>query len=409
MSELNIERLINRIDILGETGKDSNGERTRLAVTDEDKQARDLLVEWMREEGLKIRVDRIGNIFGIWQTPENEGRTPVMTGSHIDTVINAGKYDGCLGVLAALEVISTLKARNFRPKRPVVMAAFTNEEGVRYSPDMMGSLVYAGGMSADEALSQIGTDGAVLGDELKRTGYAGEADAPFIRPCAFVELHIEQGPILEAEGIRIGAVSNLQGICWERITVEGQSNHAGTTPLAFRRDAGLAAAKINVFLRELAAKSGGVATVGTIAFEPNAVNVIPSKAVFTADLRNPDKEKLSADKQALSAYLKELEAADGVKISSEILSGFDPVLFDEGIVLKIEKAAQKLGLSSRRITSGAGQDAQMLARICPSAMIFIPSAGGISHSPDEYSSPQAIEDGAEVLLEVTADLAGREA
>ena len=409
MSELNIERLINRIDILGETGKDSNGERTRLAATDEDKQARDLLVEWMREEGLKIRVDRIGNIFGIWQTPENEGRAPVMTGSHIDTVINAGKYDGCLGVLAALEVISTLKARNFRPKRPVVMAAFTNEEGVRYSPDMMGSLVYAGGMSADEALSQIGTDGAVLGDELKRTGYAGEADAPFIRPCAFVELHIEQGPILEAEGIRIGAVSNLQGICWERITVEGQSNHAGTTPLAFRRDAGLAAAKINVFLRELAAKSGGVATVGTIAFEPNAVNVIPSKAVFTADLRNPDKEKLSADKQALSAYLKELEAADGVKISSEILSGFDPVLFDEGIVLKIEKAAQKLGLSSRRITSGAGQDAQMLARICPSAMIFIPSAGGISHSPDEYSSPQAIEDGAEVLLEVTADLAGREA
>lgn len=409
MSELNIERLINRIDILGETGKDSNGERTRLAATDEDKQARDLLVEWMREEGLKIRVDRIGNIFGIWQTPENEGRAPVMTGSHIDTVINAGKYDGCLGVLAALEVISTLKARNFRPKRPVVMAAFTNEEGVRYSPDMMGSLVYAGGMSADEALSQTGTDGAVLGDELKRTGYAGEADAPFIRPCAFVELHIEQGPILEAEGIRIGAVSNLQGICWERITVEGQSNHAGTTPLAFRRDAGLAAAKINVFLRELAAKSGGVATVGTIAFEPNAVNVIPSKAVFTADLRNPDKEKLSADKQALSAYLKELEAADGVKISSEILSGFDPVLFDEGIVLKIEKAAQKLGLSSRRITSGAGQDAQMLARICPSAMIFIPSAGGISHSPDEYSSPQAIEDGAEVLLEVTADLAGREA
>lgn len=405
MSELNIERLINRINILGETGKDSNGERTRLAATDEDKQARDLLVEWMREEGLKIRVDRIGNIFGIWQTPENEGRAPVMTGSHIDTVINAGKYDGCLGVLAALEVISTLKARNFRPKRPVVMAAFTNEEGVRYSPDMMGSLVYAGGMSADEALSQIGTDGAVLGDELKRTGYAGEADAPFIRPCAFVELHIEQGPILEAEGIRIGAVSNLQGICWERITVEGQSNHAGTTPLAFRRDAGLAAAKINVFLRELAAKSGGVATVGTIAFEPNAVNVIPSKAVFTADLRNPDKEKLSADKQALSAYLKELEAADGVKISSEILSGFDPVLFDEGIVLKIEKAAQKLGLSSRRITSGAGQDAQMLARICPSAMIFIPSAGGISHSPDEYSSPQAIEDGANVLLEVVTQLA----
>lgn len=408
MSELNIERLIDRIDILGETGKDSNGERTRLAATDEDKEARDLLVEWMKEEGLKICVDRIGNIFGIWQTPENEGRAPVMTGSHIDTVINAGKYDGCLGVLAALEVISTLKARNFRPKRPVVMAAFTNEEGVRYSPDMMGSLVYAGGMSADEALSQTGTDGAVLGDELKRTGYAGESDAPFIRPCAFVELHIEQGPILEAEGIRIGAVSNLQGICWERITVEGQSNHAGTTPLAFRRDAGLAAAKINVFLRELAAKSGGVATVGTIAFEPNAVNVIPSKAVFTADLRNPDKEKLSADKQALSAYLKELEAADGVKINSEILSGFDPVLFDEGIVLKIEEAAQKLGLSSRRITSGAGQDAQMLARICPSAMIFIPSAGGISHSPDEYSSPQAIEDGAEVLLEVVTQLAAKE-
>ena len=213
---------------------------------------------------------------------------------------------------------------------------------------------------------------------------------------------------MDVEGVQIGAVENLQGIHWQRVTIEGAANHAGTTPTRLRVDAGLAAAKVNVFLRELVEKSNGVATVGTIAFEPNAVNVIPSKAVFTVDLRNPNKEKLDADEKALADYLKKLEETDEVKITTERMTEFDPVLFDEGIVQKIEAAAKARGLSTRRMTSGAGQDAQMLARICPTAMIFVPSIKGISHNPAEYTPDENVIEGANVFLDVVADMAGAE-
>lgn len=329
-----------------------------------------------------------------------------MVGSHIDTVINAGQYDGCLGVIGGIEVIQTLKEAGYQTAKPVVVAAFTNEEGVRYSPDMMGSLVYAGGLPVDEVLATVGTDGTVLGEELKRIGYEGTVEPGFLQPEAFLELHIEQGPILDVEGVKIGAVENLQGIHWQRVTIEGTANHAGTTPTHLRSDAGLAAAKVNVFLRELVEKSGGVATVGCVELEPNAINVIPSKAIFTVDLRNPDKAKLEADEKALSGYLAELEKADKVRITTERLTEFDPVLFDEGIVKKVEQAAKARGLSSRRMTSGAGQDAQMMARICPTAMIFVPSIQGISHNPAEYTKDEDVIAGANVFLDVVSELAG---
>ena len=360
----------------------------------------------MKDAELKVVVDRIGNIFGIWETEENKEKKPIMIGSHIDSVIDAGQYDGCIGVIGGIEVIKRLQETGVKTERPIVVGVFTNEEGVRYSPDMMGSLVYAGGMDIEKVLKTVGTDGTILGEELKRIGYDGTVEPGFLQPEAFVEYHIEQGPIMDVEGIQIGAVENLQGILWQRVTIEGAANHAGTTPTKLRVDAGLAAAKVNVFLRNLVEQSGGVATVGTIEFEPNAVNVIPSKAVFTVDLRNPKKEKLDADEKALAEYFKELEETDKVKIITERMTEFDPVLFDEEIVEKIEAAAEKRGLSTKSMTSGAGQDAQMLARICPTAMIFVPSVKGISHNPEEYTPDENVIEGANVFLDVVGELAG---
>ncbi len=405
MIKINEERLLQRINELGRIGMDAEGRRTRLAASDADKEGRDQTVAWMKDAGLTVVVDTIGNIFGIWETEENKGEKPIMIGSHIDTVIDAGQYDGGYGVISGIEVVKTLKEQDVTTERPIVVAAFTNEEGVRYSPDMMGSLVYAGGLSVEKALAVVGTDGTVLGEELKRIGYEGTVVPGYITPHAFLELHIEQGPIMDMEGISIGAVENLQGIHWQRLTIEGAANHAGTTPTALRKDAGLAAAKVNVFLRELVEKSNGVATVGTIEFQPDAVNVIPSKAVFTVDLRNPDKAKLDADEAALASYLKELEKTDHVTVKTERMTEFDPVLFDEEIVKKVEKAAKARGISSRRMTSGAGQDAQMMARICPTAMIFVPSVNGISHNPKEFTDPKDLAAGANVFLDVVMELA----
>lgn len=410
MLTVNAARLIGRIRQLGEVGIDAEGRRVRLAASDEDRAARDLVSAWMRDAGLRVVVDRIGNVFGVWETEENRDAAPVMLGSHIDTVINAGQFDGCYGVLAGIELVETMREAGLRTKRPIAVAAFTNEEGVRYQPDMMGSLVYAGGLSAEEALAAVGTDGTVLGEELARIGYAG-GEPDFLPPYKYVELHIEQGPILDAEGTDIGAVEDLQGIAWYRIAIEGKQNHAGTTPIGMRIDAGLAAAKVNVFMRSRCElpESRTVATVGTMAFSPNAVNVIPERAVFTVDVRNPDEEALQAEEDALLAYLGELAESDRVQITVERISCSAPVRFDGEIVALVERAAAERGLSCRRMTSGAGQDAQMLAQICPAAMIFVPSVGGVSHNPEEFTRDEDLTAGANVLLDVVSELAEAEA
>jgi len=404
---IDAERLLGRLRELGQIGRDSDGRLVRLAGSDSDKAGRDAFVAWIRSAGLEVAVDHIGNIFGIWRTAENAGEAPILLGSHIDTVINAGIYDGCYGVLSGLEVIETLKAEGFVPARPVAVAAFTNEEGVRYAPDMMGSLVYAGGLPAEEALATVGTDGTVLGAELERIGYAGSEEPGFLKPHAYVELHIEQGPVLEREGVPVGAVENLQGISWQRVTIEGEANHAGTTPMSMRRDAGHAAARVVTFLRDRARSSNTptVATVGCMSFEPNAINVIPSRATFTVDLRDPDEGRLQAEEAALAAYLKELAAAEEVTISVERLARFEPVTFDRRIVELVEEAARRRGLASKRMTSGAGHDAQMIARMAPAAMIFVPSIGGISHNPREHTRDADLVAGANILLDVVTRFA----
>lgn len=402
---IDADRLLARIIRLGEIGRDENGRLTRLAASDADKAARDALAEWIVAAGLELAIDRLGNIFGVWRRADRRDVAPVMIGSHIDTVVDAGIYDGCYGVLAGLEAIETLAGAGFVPHRPIVVAAFTNEEGVRYTPDMMGSLVYAGGLSLEEALASVGVDGTALGVELTRIGYAGKEEPGFLRPCAYLELHIEQGPILDRESVAIGAVESLQGISWRRVTIEGVANHAGTTPTAMRRDAGYAAAKVVAFLRERVAGVATLATVGCMRFEPDAINVIPARAVFTIDLRDPDETRLRNAEAIVARYLNELAVTESVSISIERLARFEPVAFDRAIVEQVETAAAARGLRARRMTSGAGHDAQMMARVCPAAMIFVPSVGGISHNSKEYSSPADLAAGANVLLDVTRRLA----
>jgi len=397
--------LMARIEAHAAIGAIEGGGVCRIALTDADRQGRDQLVRWMRELGLEVRVDRLGNIFGI--RAGTTDAAPVMTGSHIDTVATGGRYDGNYGVMAGLEVIRWLDARQRRTLRPIVVAAFTSEEGVRFMPDMMGSLVHAGGYPLDAALDTTGTDGARLGDELARIGYAGDMECGSIVPHAFVELHIEQGPVLEAEGLAIGAVQDLQGISWQELSIAGQSNHAGTTPMRMRHDAGYCAAAVAVFVRELGKRYGGsqVATVGAIGLHPNLINVIAARATLTVDLRNTDEALLKQAEAELDAFLRALEQQEGVAIEARRLARFEPVKFDERLVRRIEASAHARGLPVRRMTSGAGHDAQMMARICPAAMVFVPSVRGISHNPKEHTAPADLLQGANVLLDVLLALA----
>ena len=403
--QLNGALLLQQIRALGQVGADAtHGGRTRIALSDAEKAGRDLLVGWMRELDLDVQVDRIGNIFGTLRAAADSGeQRPLMMGSHIDTVTNAGALDGCYGVLAGLAVIRAYRDAGRLPERSITVGAFTNEEGVRYQPDMMGSLVYAGGLPLQQALDTLGTDGTRLGDELARIGYAGTLEPGAIVPHEYLELHIEQGPILDAENTLIGVVENLQGISWQQVEVKGHANHAGTTPTHLRHDAGFVASAIVAELRAMAVDSGTtLATVGCMQFEPNVINVIPRKATFTVDLRDPDETCLAYAENRLSQYLEALAEREGVTITTERLVRFEPVIFDAGLADAIEASAQRFGFSHRRMTSGAGHDAQMIARIAPAAMIFVPSQGGISHNPREHTDDAQLIQGAQVLLDVVS-------
>jgi N-carbamoyl-L-amino-acid hydrolase len=403
---IDIERLTGRLAALAEIGGIGGTEGcTRLALTDEDKQGRDLVVTWMRDLGLDVRVDHIGNVTGL--LPGATDGAPVMCGSHIDTVRAGGRYDGNLGVLAGLEAVETVTTAGLVPHRPIAVGFFTNEEGSRFAPDMLGSLVYVGGMSVEDAFDIEAIDGAVLGDEIERIGYGGAAPVPGPVPHAFVELHVEQGPVLEAEGVDVGAVERVQGISWQEITITGQSNHAGTTPMSMRRDPGFVAASVATSVRELALELGDpqVATVGRLELTPDLVNVVPASATFTVDLRNTDEAVLRQAEQRLADVVATAAAAEGCTVETRRLARFEPVTFDPAVVDLVERTAGELGHSVRRMPSGAGHDAQMLARVCPTAMIFTPSQDGVSHNPAEYTSPADLQAGADVLLQVLLALA----
>ncbi len=403
--EVNGERLMRRLRELAEIGPIDGGGVSRLALTDVDKEGRDLVVTWMRDLGLEVSIDSIGNVVAA-----GRGRTdgpPVMTGSHIDTVATGGIYDGNLGVLSGLEVIETLAERGIVTDRPLAVAFFTNEEGARFPPDMMGSLCYVGGMTVEEAMSTASADGAVVGDELERIGYRGPMPCPGPAPHAFVEYHIEQGPVLEEEDVAIGAVEGVQGISWTEVTVQGQSNHAGTTPMRLRRDAGLVAGEVAVAVRRIAQELGGdqVGTVGSIRLHPSLVNVVAARAVVTVDLRNTDEQALQEAERRLAAELDRLAEAEGVTVTTRSTARFEPVVFDPAVVDLVAATAADMGLSVRRMPSGAGHDAQMMARVCPTGMVFVPSVKGISHNPAEYTEPEDLVAGANVLLRTLVKLA----
>ena len=403
--EINGERLMRRLRELAEIGPIEGGGVSRLALTDADKAGRDLVVTWMQDLGLEVSIDAIGNVVAT-----GRGRTdgpPVMTGSHIDTVATGGIYDGNLGVLSGLEVIETLAERGIVTDRPIAVAFFTNEEGARFPPDMMGSLCYVGGMTVEEAMSTAAADGAVVGDELERIGYRGPMPCPGPAPHAFVEYHIEQGPVLEEEGFAVGAVEGVQGISWTEVTIEGQSNHAGTTPMRLRRDAGLAAGEVAVAVRRIARELGGdqVGTVGSIRLHPSLVNVVAARAVVTVDLRNTDEQALQEAERRLAAELDRIAEAEGVTVTTRSTARFEPVTFDPAVVDLVASTAADMGLSVRRMPSGAGHDAQMMARVCPTGMVFVPSVKGISHNPAEHTEPEDLVAGANVLLRTLVKLA----
>lgn len=403
---IDIDRLMRRLTELGRIGALPGGGVKRLALSEEDRAGRALVMGWMRELGLEVTRDVIGNCWGV-----RRGRgagAPVVMGSHIDTVATGGLYDGSLGVLAGLEVIASLNEAGAATERPVAVAFFTNEEGARFAPDMMGSGVAQGALALDEMLAAVGIDGVSVGEALAASGAAGPAPVRALAPHCYLELHIEQGPVLEAEGLEIGVVTGVQGISWSEFRVLGSSAHAGTTPMAMRRDAGAVAARIAVEAQAIAAEFGPpqVATVGRMRFSPDLVNVVPEEAVLTVDLRHTDEATLRRAEARLRQAAERFAAEAGCRVERRTLARFAPVAFDPALVGRVEAAAQALGLSHRRMPSGAGHDAQMFAPNCPAAMVFVPSKDGLSHNVREYTVPAQLHAGAEVLLAVVCEQAG---
>jgi N-carbamoyl-L-amino-acid hydrolase len=403
---INRERLEESIEALGRVGATPAGGLTRVALTDDDRRGRDLLVRWMREAGLAVTVDQMGNIFG--QRAGRDALPPVLVGSHADSVPTGGKYDGQLGVLCALEAIRSLNDHKVTTRHPVGMAIFTNEEGARFQPAMIGSGVMAGKIPLEDAYNTRDRDGLRLGDELERIGYLG-AEPCLPRPIrAYLELHIEQGPILEEEKIPIGVVEGIVAISWSRVIFHGVQDHAGPTPMRTRHDALVAAAAAIRGVREIPRRIGGdmVATVGRVDLTPNIPNTIPGRVTISVDLRDPDDTNLDRALVLLDGVVKEAARAEGVRCELEHYWRVPRTPFHPDVVGAIEAAAKSLGCGHRRILSGAGHDAQYMAAICPTGMVFVPSRAGRSHCEEEFTPMDDIEHGANTLFLAAASLAG---
>lgn len=405
MYQINQERLMRYIFDLAKVGEIEGGGCCRLALTDADKQGRDLVIKWMHDLKLDVEIDAIGNVIATRQGRSN--LPPVMTGSHIDTVKTGGKYDGNLGVLAGLEVIATLNDLNIETDHPISVAFFTNEEGARFAPDMMGSLVFQGDLSLEDALNTVGIDGTTVKENLDKIGYAGSRSVGNNQVHSYIELHVEQGPVLEKEHKTIGIVTGVQGIYWTEFTISGVSNHAGTTPMHLRHDAGAASAAIIHFAQSLPETLGlgQLATTGMVQYSPNLVNVIPNKVTFTVDLRNVDAMTLKKASELLLSYADDIAVKHGVEIKNRNLADFKPVDFDKKIIKLVEDVANLHSFSSMYLPSGAGHDAQILAQMCPSGMIFVPSVKGLSHNVKEFTAEEDITAGANVLLNSLLHLA----
>jgi N-carbamoyl-L-amino-acid hydrolase len=403
---VNGQRLWDSLMEMGEIGGTPKGGCKRLTLTDLDKQGRELFRRWCEKEGCKVEVDEMGNMFATRPGVEND-LPPVLMGSHLDTQPTGGKFDGVLGVLGAVEVIRSLNDLKIKTRRPVVVANWTNEEGSRFAPAMVSSGVFAGAYTKEFAYSRTDADGLTLGAELKRIGFIGEKPLGGWPIHASFELHIEQGPILEDESIEIGVVTHGQGQRWYEIRLTGFESHAGSTPMARRKDALLGAARIVELVNKIGLSKAplAMATVGMLNPYPNSRNVIPGEVFMTCEFRHPQDATLAEMDAALKAGVEEIVARNGLTYDLKQVFDYPAVPFDEGCVSAVREAAKHLGYTHRDIVSGAGHDACYLARVCPTSMIFTPCVDGVSHNELEDIKPEWSTAGANVLMHAVLEKA----
>ncbi len=403
---INSERLWDTLMEMALIGPGVKGGNKRLTLTDFDKEGRHLFMHWCEKAGAKVSVDTMGNIFAE-RAGTDPSLPPVAVGSHLDTQPTGGKYDGVLGVLSGLEILRSLNDLNIKTKHPIVVVDWTNEEGSRYAPAMIASGVFAGVYKQDYAYTLKDSEGLSFGDELKRIGFIGNEPVGKRKLHAFFELHIEQGPILEAEGYDIGVVTHGQGQRWYELKLTGFESHAGTTPMPRRKDALLGAAKIVQKVNEIALAHApwAVGTVGVLNPFPGSRNVIPGETFMTIDFRHPEEAVLKDMDARIRAFVDEVCATIGLKADLKEVFNYAPVAFDKECVSKVREAAKRLGYKHRDIVSGAGHDACYIARVAPTAMVFCPCADGISHNELEEIYPKWAQAGADVLLHAVVDTA----
>ncbi len=403
---INGDRLWDALMEMAKIGPGVRGGNNRQTLTDEDAEGRKLFTRWCEEAGLTIGIDQMGNMFARREGAE-PGLDPVMVGSHLDTQPTGGKYDGVLGVLGGLEIVRTLNDLDIRTKRPIVVVNWTNEEGTRFAPPMLASGVFAGVHTLDWAYGREDAEGRNVGDELERIGYKGDEPVGERKMHAFFELHIEQGPILEAEGYDIGVVTHGQGLNWLQVTLIGKESHTGSTPMPMRVNAGLGMARITQVVDEIAWKHAplAVGAVGHCDVYPNSRNIIPGKVVFTIDFRHPEKEVIAAMEAELRERAKIIADEIGLTMEIEQVGAFDPVKFDENCVKAVRDAAERLGYKHRDLVSGAGHDACWINRVAPTSMVMCPCVDGLSHNEDEEISPEWATAGANVLYHAVVETA----
>lgn len=404
---VNADRLWDSLMDMAKIGPGIAGGNNRQTLTDSDAEGRRLFQAWCDDAGLTMGVDTMGNMFMTREGTDPDA-LPVYVGSHLDTQPTGGKYDGVLGVLAGLEVVRSLNDLGIRTKHPIVVTNWTNEEGARFAPAMLASGVFAGVHTQDYAYGRKDPEGKTFGEELQRIGWVGDEEVGARKMHAYFEYHIEQGPILEAEGKDIGVVTHCQGLWWLEFTLTGREAHTGSTPMTMRVNAGLAMARILEMVQAVAMENqpGAVGGVGQVFFSPNSRNVLPGKVVFTVDIRSPDQAKLDGMRARIEAEAPKICEALGVGCSVEPVGHFDPVTFDPTLVATVRKAAEDLGYSHRDIISGAGHDACWAARVAPATMIMCPCVGGLSHNEAEDISKEWAAAGADVLLHAVIETAG---
>jgi N-carbamoyl-L-amino-acid hydrolase len=405
---VNGKRLWDSLMTMAKIGATKKGGVCRLALTDLDREGRDLIVSWAKEAGCTVKVDQMGNVF-MRRAGRNADAAPVVTGSHADSQPTGGRFDGIYGVLGGIEVIRSLNDRGIETEHPVEVVIWTNEEGSRFAPAMVASGVFAGEFTLDYGLSRKDVDGKTIGEELKRIGYAGDEPCGGRKLHAAFELHIEQGPILEAENMTIGVVTDAQGQRWYEITLTGQEAHAGPTPMPRRRDALLGASRVVELVNRIGLDNAPLAcaTVGMMQVHPNSRNVIPGRVFFTVDFRHPDDAVLAKMDAALREGVEKIASASGLETQLEQIFYYAPIAFDAACVKSVRAAAERFGYAHRDMVSGAGHDACYLSKVAPTSMVFVPCVDGISHNEIEDASEEWIEAGANVLLHAMLERAGR--